>query len=147
MRNPSGSSSLHYAYRDSKGWHSQLVDSEGDVGTFSSLAFDHSNYPHISYYDIGNLDLKYAYYDGASWQFAAVDSTGSVGYPSSLAIDDFGNPYICYLDYTIHALKYAHTAAASKLLLVTPEADGVGVLLFSVLAAVGCYVAIKRKIK
>ena len=56
------SNSLQYAYQNASGWHIKTVDSEGDVGEYSSLALDGSGYPHISYRDESNRDLKYAYY-------------------------------------------------------------------------------------
>jgi hypothetical protein len=39
----------------------ETIDSEGDVGRFTSLAIDSLDYPHISYYDNSFGDLKYAY--------------------------------------------------------------------------------------
>ncbi|MCU0610715.1 MAG: hypothetical protein MUE60_02870, partial [Candidatus Eisenbacteria bacterium] len=45
---------------DPTGWHFQIVDSEGDVGRWTSLALDSSYHPHISYYDHGSGDLRYA---------------------------------------------------------------------------------------
>lgn len=138
-------SSLYYSYRDDGGWHSQLVDSQADLGAYSSLAFDRWNTPHISYNDVTNRDLKYAYYDGTSWQVTTVDSEGNVGEYSSLALGSDGNPQVCYIDATNSALKFAYVNSAVKFPLVTPESDGVGVLLFSVLVGAGCYVVIKKR--
>jgi len=52
---------LKHAYQDADGWQTQTVDSDGDVGQFSSLALDADDYPHISYYDAGRSDLRVAY--------------------------------------------------------------------------------------
>ena len=57
---------LMYAYKDSSGWHIEVVDSERYVEPYSikvkwhtSIALDSNDYPHISYYDYANGDLKY----------------------------------------------------------------------------------------
>ena len=136
---------LYYAHRESGVWHTQLVDSDGSIGSYSSLAFDHSDYPRVSYYDLVNKGLKYAYYDGTTWHIEAVDFTDNVGKYSSLVLDNWDNPYISYFNDLKTSLKYAYVVVTAKLPSVTPESDGVGVLLVSVLAAVGCYMVIKRK--
>ena len=51
---------LKYAYRDSSGWHIEVVDTAGDVGWYTSIELDSLGLPHISYYDWTNGDLKYA---------------------------------------------------------------------------------------
>jgi len=43
-------------------WEISTVDSEGDVGLFTSLAIDSLDLPHISYYDKTLGELKYASY-------------------------------------------------------------------------------------
>ena len=51
---------LKYAYQDSSGWHTSIVDSSWDVGFHTSIALKNHSYPHISYYDFANGNLKYA---------------------------------------------------------------------------------------
>jgi hypothetical protein len=73
----------------------------------TSLAFDTSGNPAISYHDNTNHDLKYASYNGSSWNTTIVDSTGVVGQLSSFAFDASGNPAISYMDYNNMGIKYA----------------------------------------
>jgi len=88
-------------------WEMITVDSTWDVGTYSSLAIDTDNNPHISYYRKSFEDLKYAYYDG-SWHTEIVDSGGCVGLSTSLALDTSNNPHISYYDDSNNDLKYAY---------------------------------------
>jgi hypothetical protein len=90
------------------GWGIETLYSISDVGLYTSLAFDSSDTPAISYYDLRHGDLKYAHWEGTDWEIETVDSSGDVGRYTSLAFDSSGNPSISYYDATYGDLKYAH---------------------------------------
>ena len=73
-------------------WRIEVVDSDGDVGWFPSLALDSNGYPAISYLDWTNENLKFARWNGSSWDIEVVDSDGDVGWSPSLALDSTGAP-------------------------------------------------------
>ena len=51
---------LKYATNASGSWKTYTIDSEGDVGEWTSIAIDSNGKVHISYLDDTNNDLKYA---------------------------------------------------------------------------------------
>jgi hypothetical protein len=106
---------LNYAWCDTGcdnpgNWNSIMVDSEDNVGLYTSLALDSSNNPRISYQDGTSLDLYYTWCDAGcddpgNWNRVTVDSAGTVGVDTSLALDSSDNPRISY--YGNDTLKYA----------------------------------------
>ena len=79
----------------------------GETGEHTSMALDHKNRPHISFYEPNTQTLKYAHYDGRQWVYNVVDNNGDVGMYNSIAIDSSNQPHISYRDNTRDALKYA----------------------------------------
>ncbi|PKL70924.1 MAG: hypothetical protein CVV30_01180, partial [Methanomicrobiales archaeon HGW-Methanomicrobiales-1] len=120
---------LKYASWDGSKWVITTVYSTGKVGEYSSLAFDNSDKPSISFYDGSHKDLMYASWSGTRWVITTVDGTNykkgqkwgnwdgdngrnqdksiNVGEYSSLALDSSGNPRISYYDESNKDLKYA----------------------------------------
>ena len=95
-------------------WVTETVDSDGDVGEYTSIALDSSDNVHISYFDGSNADLKYATNKSGSWVTETVDSYGGVGTYTSIAIDSSDNVHISYHDGGSSAdLKYATNKSGS----------------------------------
>lgn len=98
---------LKFACLRDGNWDIQIVDNIGNVGKYSSLAFDRHAHAHISYFDETNSVLKYAAWDGANWRIQFVDIDGEVGQYTSLALDYSGSPAISYFDVAHSAIKLA----------------------------------------
>lgn len=75
------------------------VDTEGDVGYYSSIALTTDDFPIISYYDETNKNTKVAVCQSiacANPTLSRIDSRGPVGEYTWLALDNNGYPVIKY---------------------------------------------------
>lgn len=94
-------------------WDIGTIDFEGEAGKYTSLAFDASGNPSISYHGYYINDaLKFAHFNGNWWDVTTVDSGDGVGKYTSLAFDSSGNPAVSYHKYNwwniTGDLKYVH---------------------------------------
>ena len=100
-------------------WNCTTVDNTGtDTGSYTSIAFDASGNPWVSYYDITSTSLKVASKGGVTggaactdtaWNCTTVDNQGNnVGDWTSIAFDASGNPWVSYRDVTATGLKVAN---------------------------------------
>jgi catechol 2,3-dioxygenase-like lactoylglutathione lyase family enzyme len=112
---------------DASGWHLEVVDSEGGVGRYTSLALDRQGYPHIGYQDYLKGDLKYAYQDASGWHVETVDTGGAEGRRyTSLTMDKDDHPHISYYDWDNGDLKYAYQNATGWHIQVVESEGQVG---------------------
>ncbi|MFC2061317.1 fibronectin type III domain-containing protein [Elusimicrobiota bacterium] len=86
-------------------WGMKVVDTNGDVGKYASLALDGFANPHIAYFNSDNNVVQYIKRFGKSWSSPQVVDNENVLMYVSLALDGYGNPHIAYADDTF--IRYA----------------------------------------
>jgi len=108
-------------------------DTQGNVGSASSLVLDVSGNPVVSYH--GNGDLKVMHCNDPNCDPAvpqpngaesieSPDTEGSVGGATSLVLDGSGNPVVSYYDMDNDRVKLLHCNDAN----CAPDGDSVAVL-------------------
>lgn len=92
---------LKFAKWNGTAWATPVSpDTNGSVGTFSSLAFNSSGKAQISYFDSSNTSLKFisaSNAGGTSWNGSnTVDNTASTGRYTSIHANEYGHFSIAY---------------------------------------------------
>ncbi len=103
------------------------MDSDGDVGTSTTISLDSDDNPHISYYD-ENLNLKYARWTGSQWNTENVDNINEGDFPrgTSIALDSHDNPHISYCHSGLYNLKYARWTGAEWFIETVDDEGAIG---------------------
>lgn len=102
----------------------EIVDQIGSVGSFTSIATDQNNIPHISYYDASNASLKYATKSSKQhnrkdtskpgWKLYTIDDSAYVGNYTALKISANNVLWVAYHDISHRALRIAHKKLQSS---------------------------------
>jgi len=111
-----------------------ILDSNGGVGQYTSIAIGSDNFPIISYHEVtgGNLKLVHCTNIDCSSNNTPVtlDSTGTVGLYTSIAIGSDNFPVISYFDGPSGDLKLVHctntSCSANDTPIVLDSTDFVG---------------------
>jgi hypothetical protein len=77
------------------------------VGSWSSLALDAGDMPHISYHNEDNGSLMYTYLKAGEWNREIVDAVGNAGTFNSLALDADERAHMAYYNQGSMNLEYA----------------------------------------
>jgi hypothetical protein len=112
---------------------SEVVDSKPtlkwvDGFSYTSLAMDSNDRPHISYLEGNYTDtqsqhwyLKYATKDSTGWHVEFLESSGTISGPTSIAVDSQGNPWIAYYDAVQDQIKVAEKSGGAWNIVVVDE--------------------------
>ena len=86
---------LRYARWNGSDWRIEKADTEGEVGSWTSIKVDGNGTVHIGYHDNGRRMLKYATKLNGVWSTTLIDDMG-YGPGLSLDLDSSAYPHISY---------------------------------------------------
>lgn len=138
---------LKYASRQDGTWSIETVDTGGDVGRYSSLAFDSTGNPHISYLrleDTTTATVRYGTRTGGTWTTADVGSLTDlrIGFTgarrvTAVAVGPDDQPTVAYSDESVVKLATSDGSAWSQMTLVEAGDRPLGQLVSLQLSADG----------
>lgn len=105
---------LVFAQSTNGSWELEVVDSDGDVGRFSSLTFDAMGNPHLSYYGTDTGTVRYAVRRDGAWATEDVGALNDVEIAftgarriTAIDVDSAGVPHIVFTDraVVVHAVR------------------------------------------
>ncbi len=67
-----------------------IIDNDGDVGSYCSIAIDSNQNPIIAYRSDSNDCIKFATIEDVNYKIEFIPATAGLGYGLSLAVDNFG---------------------------------------------------------
>ena len=103
-----GTGNLRHIYRDSTGWHTDVVPLATYIDDPFSLALDANGLPHLSFQRFTDYALAHGYKDAAGWHIETVADPGYSNVYNSIAVDASGYAHIAYRDDNTGALYYAY---------------------------------------
>jgi len=113
---------IAHIWWDGTDWQRDVIETGTemfqDIGDYTAIALDASDYPHVAYTHYPSSDfgyLKYGYKDASGWHTVMIDSIGCVDGVKycDIALDNQNYPHISYYDYDVYDLKYAYWDGAT----------------------------------
>jgi chitodextrinase len=99
-------------------WTITLINGQGFLGLWPSIAVDSTDKAHVSYYENISVgpsqwigELRYATNASGSWIADTIDSPGYEGGSTSIALDSTDNVHISFIVYPLGGLKYTTNAS------------------------------------
>ncbi|MDI6751561.1 MAG: PQQ-binding-like beta-propeller repeat protein [bacterium] len=99
-------------------WQIQAIDTEGDVGAYSSIAVDSEGKPQISYTNLTHGRLKHCFRGTDSTWYVKSLGTTTGGYYSSIALND-GKTHIAHYNTNLKTLLYTKAEISGTLVIGT----------------------------
>jgi hypothetical protein len=105
---------LWYAFKDTGGWHPQMLAGGGfgiTTGSGASIALDSLGYAHIAhnFYSSTDFGLLYEYQDAQGWHRETIDDQLLTNNTTSIVIDNQDDPHVSYFyAWPNEGLAYAH---------------------------------------